>query len=372
MQNSPPSTSKMNESLTGEQLNRFLCKYSDDEICILDCRTNGATIKRAIRVQLPNVLLRRLLSESLQLTNVSPKLQDPAGVKVVVIPGENSTDASASSALINSLRREEFDFHVLAERMENVLAKFPQLRDSKGQENNASTSSDQKTSAKATSDRGGPPLGFLDLGNLRLQSDPRNADKPRAEFPVEILPYLYLGNAETACNRELLDKHSITFIINVTTNLPNEFEDDPRFHYLRIPVDDSSAHNLTKYFAEANAFIEAAKESEAACLVHCLAGISRSVTICLAYIMSTNSYTLEDAYDMVQHRNASIAPNFHFMGQLSDYERHLGLRSSGIGTYPSSAPRSPCAVEAAALLTPPPTSCSASSQGSAHSAKSFR
>lgn len=43
------------------------------------------------------------------------------------------------------------------------------------------------------------------------------------------------------------------------------------------------------------------------------------------------SWSLEDAYDLVQHCNASIAPNFHFMGQLTDYERHLGLRSQGQG-----------------------------------------
>uniref|UniRef100_A0A1I7WMW8 Rhodanese domain-containing protein n=1 Tax=Heterorhabditis bacteriophora TaxID=37862 RepID=A0A1I7WMW8_HETBA len=105
-------------------------------------------------------------------------------------------------------------------------------------------------------------------------------------------------------------------------------------------------------------------------------------------------WSLEDAYDLVLRRNASIAPNFHFMGQLTDYERHLGLKSASLGvssimpffiefptnsnlsqTYPSMGPRSPfCAVEAAVgsgLLTPPPTSCSASPQSSIHSAKSF-
>lgn len=29
---------------------------------------------------------------------------------------------------------------------------------------------------------------------------------------------------------------------------------------------------------------------------------------------------------MVLGRNASIAPNFHFMGQLKDYERFLGIQ----------------------------------------------
>jgi hypothetical protein len=46
--------------------------------------------------------------------------------------------------------------------------------------------------------------------------------------------------------------------VNVTSNLPNYFEEMDQGHnnkakhqrrlYLRIPVDDSSAHNLAQYF----------------------------------------------------------------------------------------------------------------------------
>lgn len=41
--------------------------------------------------------------------------------------------------------------------------------------------------------------------------------------------------------------------------------------------------------------------------------------------------TLDSAYEWVQKRNASIAPNFHFMGQLTDYEKMLGLNSNRVG-----------------------------------------
>ncbi|VDM70229.1 unnamed protein product [Strongylus vulgaris] len=123
----------------------------------------------------------------------------------------------------------------------------------------------------------------------------------------------------------------VHYIINVTSNLPNTFEDNPSFHYLRISVDDNSSHNLTQFFPEAIAFVDAAARAGDACLVHCLAGISRSVTVCLAYLMAKNKWSLEDAYDLVLRRNASIAPNFHFMGQLTEYERHLGVRGASVG-----------------------------------------
>ncbi|VDO26847.1 unnamed protein product [Heligmosomoides polygyrus] len=127
-------------------------------------------------------------------------------------------------------------------------------------------------------------------------------------------------------------RNGARYIINVTSNLPNTFEDNPSFHYLRISVDDNSSHNLSQHFPEAIAFIDAAARAGDACLVHCLAGISRSVTVSDPH-SRTSSYThsLEDAYDLVLRRNASIAPNFHFMGQLTEYERHLGLRGSSMG-----------------------------------------
>ena len=57
--------------------------------------------------------------------------------------------------------------------------------------------------------------------------------------------------------------------------------------------------------------------------MHCLAGISRSVTITVAYLMYKMSMSLNDAYDFVRRKKANISPNFNFMGQLLDFERQL-------------------------------------------------
>lgn len=40
----------------------------------------------------------------------------------------------------------------------------------------------------------------------------------------------------------------IRYVINVTSNLPNYFENESDFCYLRIPVDDGSSHNLFQFF----------------------------------------------------------------------------------------------------------------------------
>ncbi|KAA0184196.1 hypothetical protein HAZT_HAZT001252 [Hyalella azteca] len=68
-----------------------------------------------------------------------------------------------------------------------------------------------------------------------------------------------------------------------------------------------------------------ARESGVGVLVHCLAGISRSVTITVAYLMFKKKLSLEAAYDYVRVKKANIDPNFNFMGQLKDFQVQLNL-----------------------------------------------
>lgn len=57
--------------------------------------------------------------------------------------------------------------------------------------------------------------------------------------------------------------------------------------------------------------------------VHCQAGISRSATICLAYLMRTNRVKLDEAFEFVKQRRSIISPNFSFMGQLLQFESQV-------------------------------------------------
>lgn len=66
-----------------------------------------------------------------------------------------------------------------------------------------------------------------------------------------------------------------------------------------------------------------ARANESAVLVHCLAGVSRSVTVTLAYLMHARSLCLEDAFTLVRLRKPDISPNFHFLRQLHSFERQL-------------------------------------------------
>uniref|UniRef100_A0A8C8RKK6 Dual specificity phosphatase 7 n=1 Tax=Pelusios castaneus TaxID=367368 RepID=A0A8C8RKK6_9SAUR len=78
-----------------------------------------------------------------------------------------------------------------------------------------------------------------------------------------------------------------------------------------------------------------ARTKKCGILVHCLAGISRSVTVTVAYLMQKMNLSLNDAYDFVKRKKSNISPNFNFMGQLLDFERTLGLNSPCDNCSPS-------------------------------------
>ncbi|KAJ3586722.1 hypothetical protein NHX12_013116, partial [Muraenolepis orangiensis] len=138
-----------------------------------------------------------------------------------------------------------------------------------------------------------------------------------------ILPYLYLGCAKDSTNLEVLGQHNIKYILNVTPNLPNVFQHEGRFRYKQIPISDHWSQNLSQFFPEAISFIDEARSKQCGILVHCLAGISRSVTVTVAYLMQRLHMSLNDAYDFVKRKKSNISPNFNFMGQLLDFERTL-------------------------------------------------
>ncbi|XP_034240015.1 dual specificity protein phosphatase Mpk3 [Thrips palmi] len=161
------------------------------------------------------------------------------------------------------------------------------------------------------------------------------------DFLVEILPHLFLGNAANSEDSEALSRNHIQYILNVTPDLPNVFEESGSIRYMQIPIADHWSQNLAKFFPKAIEFIDEARSNQKGVLVHCLAGVSRSVTITVAYLMYKMSLSLNDAFNLVRSRKSNIAPNFHFMEQLYNFERELhGASSASSSTECKCAPGS--------------------------------
>jgi dual specificity MAP kinase phosphatase len=145
----------------------------------------------------------------------------------------------------------------------------------------------------------------------------------------EILPHVIIGNYRDASSLECLTALGVTHVLNVTANLPLHFEAEG-IRYLRLPASDSGSQNLRQYFAEAIEFIDGALASSGRVLVHCQAGVSRSPTIVLAYLIARTQRSLSDAFTLVKDKRPIVAPNINFMGQLLEFEQQALAPRSGL------------------------------------------
>ena len=77
----------------------------------------------------------------------------------------------------------------------------------------------------------------------------------RLPFPVRVLANLYLGDAATARDLACLRAHNIQYIVNVTADVENAFEDDSTLNYMRIAITDHWSETPTSFFTSAINFI---------------------------------------------------------------------------------------------------------------------
>ncbi|XP_077166894.1 dual specificity protein phosphatase 16 [Paroedura picta] len=150
--------------------------------------------------------------------------------------------------------------------------------------------------------------------------------------PTRILPHLYLGCQRDVLNKELMKQNDIGYVLNASNTCPKP-DCIPDSHFLRVPVNDSFCEKIFPWLDKSVDFIEKAKASNGRVLVHCLAGISRSATIAIAYIMKRMDMSLDEAYRFVKEKRPTISPNFNFLGQLLDFEKKLKKQSGPTGPF---------------------------------------
>ncbi|XP_061768087.1 dual specificity protein phosphatase 16 [Nerophis ophidion] len=275
-----------------------------DRVVLIDSRPfvdyNTSHILDAVNVNCSKLMKRRLLQDKVHITELlqhsaSNKLELQADHEVVVYDQSSSDPSSLSadgfvSTLLLKLEHNFPSVHLLAGGFSEFSRLFPGLCEGK--------------SVLVPACMSQPCLPVANTG------------------PTRILPHLYLGCQRDVLNKDVMQQNAIAYVLNASNTCPKP-DFIPESHFLRVPVNDSFCEKILPWLDRSVEFIEKAKTSNACVLVHCLAGISRSATIAIAYIMKRMDMSLDEAYRFVKEKRPTISPNFNFLGQLLDFEKKI-------------------------------------------------
>ncbi|XP_062919501.1 dual specificity protein phosphatase 14-like [Mobula hypostoma] len=168
-----------------------------------------------------------------------------------------------------------------------------------------------------------PPL------TLPLFSPPPSSLSPLSQ----VTPSLFLSGGTVASDGQALRNRGITCVVNATLEMNGPRW--PGLEYLQVPLPDLPHAPLSLYFDLVADRIWQVSRRRGRTLVHCAAGVSRSPTLCLAYLMKYHGQSLREAYRWLHSRRPIIRPNLGFWRQLIDYERRLfGRNSVGMVSTP--------------------------------------
>lgn len=172
----------------------------------------------------------------------------------------------------------------------------------------------------------------LDSNPSEISHDPKHLALERIRLHRssmnEIAPGLYLSGQEAALNKNLLNEKKITHILNLATNVDNKFESE--IAYKKIKIEDSTTQDIMGCFDESFDYIEnALKDEHNSVLVHCNAGVSRSASVVISYLMKKGLHqTYQEAFEHVLSCRSIISPNTGFVEQLVLLENKLDSNSN--------------------------------------------
>ncbi|CAN1280488.1 Dual specificity protein phosphatase 1B [Linum perenne] len=143
---------------------------------------------------------------------------------------------------------------------------------------------------------------------------------------------LFLGSITEANMKDALKRANVTHILTVASFLPS-FPEHFQYKTVNIPslsfalislaVMDREDTDIAQHFDECFNFIDEAKRLGGGVLVHCFMGVSRSVTIVVAYLMKKHYMTLSQALQHVRSRRPQANPNPGFISQLRKFQQTL-------------------------------------------------
>lgn len=133
-----------------------------------------------------------------------------------------------------------------------------------------------------------------------------------------VRPFLLLASQDAAHDIDTLQRYKVTHVLNVAYGVTNLFPD--QLVYKTLQILDLPETDITSYLVECGSFIDEARDKDGVVLVHCNAGVSRSSSVVIGYLMTRESLSFNEAYGQVKQARPSIRPNPGFYQQLQTYK----------------------------------------------------
>jgi atypical dual specificity phosphatase len=134
---------------------------------------------------------------------------------------------------------------------------------------------------------------------------------------------LYLGPRSAASSVSFLTANSITHVLSIGISPRTKVEG---ITYHRLGLNDDFDAPILPTLASAIEIIDSALQSNKGrgrILVHCFAGVSRSPTIIIGYLMKQRGLPLRNALGHIMHVRPRVSPNYGFLAQLKTLEVEL-------------------------------------------------
>lgn len=144
--------------------------------------------------------------------------------------------------------------------------------------------------------------------------------KPDLQVAV-VMPGLCMGSQDVTQDTHLLNSYGITHILSLGIDV-NKLEG---FTYHFVDMLDVPEFRLVDVLGDCFEIIDNVRNAEGGGMVfvHCNAGVSRSASVVIAYVMKVNSCTYEEAFQLLKHHRPAARPNPGFINQLKMYEESL-------------------------------------------------
>ncbi|KAG7454955.1 dual specificity protein phosphatase 19 [Solea senegalensis] len=141
-----------------------------------------------------------------------------------------------------------------------------------------------------------------------------------------VKPFLLLGSQDAAHDFNTLRKHKVSHVLNVAFGVENVFPD--LFIYKTVSILDQPDADLLLHVQDCCDFIQQAHTEKGVVLVHCNTGVSRAPSVVIAYLMSCDGRSFDDALSLVRSARPASSPNPGFLDQLKSFRTETAANAS--------------------------------------------